>query len=247
VILGGFRWRLSEGSPVKLPQGNLIVDRIAELGEAELLRNATVEHLRAAEITTVGRRTMATVDLPVTALMSVFGLLDDGSTSELASVGPEGFVEIDAALRTTVARRSAVCLFEGDVVRLPLADFQRAILASEHFAHLVYFAVRTRVFITEQIEMCNARHSVGERLSRWILLACLRSGAVELPITHEQLASVLGVRRATISVAIAALEQDGVISAKRGMVLIADRERLEATTCECWHVCHEVMRESAAP
>lgn len=69
---------------------------------------------------------MHNVDFPRTALMSVTTSLRDGTTCEVATVGSEAFVEIDAALEGTIAFRSASCQFSGDVARLRLGIQSRS-------------------------------------------------------------------------------------------------------------------------
>ena len=223
-----------------LPPGNFIVDVVAAR-EPAILRNAKVVSLERAETTTLRDGLMTTVDFPVTALMSIIGILEDGGTCEIASVGTDAFVEIDAALRTTTAKRTSLCSFGGDVVRMPLPDFQAALVSSALFADLVYHAVRARVFVTEQLEMCNAKHTVGERLARWFLLASLRLNRNEFSVTHDFLSSIMGTRRASVSAATAALEARGGIYHARKLVMIKDRTRLESDACECYAACADAI------
>lgn len=227
-----------------VPKGNKIIDALRRHGATELFSNARVVTLERAQMTTVLAQPMETVDFPLTALMSIAGSLEDGTTCELAGVGTEAFVEIDAALRTTVAKRTATCLFAGDVVRVPLKGFQEELLRSPFFADLVYHAIRARVFITEQIEICNARHTVTQRLARWLLLAGFRAGRSDFPVSHESLGAILGTRRASISEATSVLEAREAIDSKRTVVVIRDTERLQETACECYAVCVDAIEES---
>ena len=208
--------------------------------------NARAVHLDRAEITIEHDRVMTTVDFPVTAMLSVIGSVEDGATCELAGVGSEGFVEIDAAFRTNVAKRSAICLFEGEVVRMPLDDFQRGLAVDAEFARRVYAAVRARVYVTEQLQLCNVRHPVERRLARWFALARVRSARDEFPVTHEFLASILGVRRAGVSEATTALEARGALGHRRGTIAVADAHALEQAACECFTACRNAIEESFA-
>jgi hypothetical protein len=190
---------------------------------------------------------MANVDFPVSALMSVMGLLQSGVTYEVASVGGEGFVEVDAALESDIALRSASCQFPGDVVRMSLGNFQHALTWSRAFAVGVRRAVRARIFITEQTQICNLRHTVPQRLSRWLLVASERLAREEFSVTHEFLATILGVRRAGVTIALAQLQSDGAIAQRRGIIAIRSADRLAEITCECYAECRAAIDESLGP
>jgi hypothetical protein len=232
---------------VRLPSGNRIIDALQEHAASPLLERATVETLAREEWTTRENHVMQTVDFPVSALLSVVARLEDGSTAEVASVGNDGFVEIDAALRNRVAKRSSICLFPGDVIRLRVADFQHALRESSVFSDHVYHAVRGRVFITEQLAACGLRHDTGKRLARWLLLVSEQINSDVIFQTHEQLGAALGVRRASVTVEASQLQAIGAISYRRGLVKIENREALAERSCECYRLCHRALGETFEP
>ncbi len=200
--------------------------------------------LERGDRTAVEGRVMNNVDFPVSALMSVMGLLQNGVDYEVASVGTEGFVEVDAALESDVALRGASCQFPGDVVRMSLHDFQSALSWSRAFAFGVRRAVRARIFINEQTQICNLRHTVPQRLSRWLLVASERLALEEFSVTHEFLATILGVRRAGVTIALAQLQAAGAIQQRRGIIAIRDAARLAEITCECYAECRAAITRS---
>lgn len=61
-----------------------------------------------------------------------------------------------------------------------------------------------------------------------------RPQSKELALTHEFIASMLGIRRAGITETACLLKNAGLISYTRGNVTIVDREGLEALSCECY-------------
>ena len=77
--------------------------------------------------------------------------------------------------------------------------------------------------------LSNGTASIEERLARWLLMAHDRLNDDTIPLTHEFLSLMLGVRRAGVTVALNALERKGVISLTRGQILITDREGLKAS------------------
>ncbi|MCC6492965.1 MAG: Crp/Fnr family transcriptional regulator [Pirellulales bacterium] len=83
---------------------------------------------------------------------------------------------------------------------------------------------------------CNGLHSVQHRCCRWLLMSRDRVGSEELEITHEALALMLGVRRASVSEVLRPLQQQGLVRYSRGKITILDRPGLEAGACECYRI-----------
>ena len=73
---------------------------------------------------------------------------------------------------------------------------------------------------TTKTAVANGRSKIEERLAD-------RVGSPELPLTHEFLAIMLGVRRPGVTVAVQHLEREGVIARRRGRIVICNREKLE--------------------
>jgi len=88
---------------------------------------------------------------------------------------------------------------------------------------------------TAQSLACNRMHSLDQRCARWLLMTHDRvNGADTFDLKHEFLAVMLGVRRATVSVAAEALQKAGTIRYSRGKMTIVNRAGLEAASCECY-------------
>jgi CRP-like cAMP-binding protein len=76
----------------------------------------------------------------------------------------------------------------------------------------------------------NGRSKIEERLARWLLMAHDRTDGDVLPITHEFLSVMLGVRRPSVTHAVHLLERTGLIQADRGIITVVDREGLEESS-----------------
>ena len=87
-----------------------------------------------------------------------------------------------------------------------------------------------------QRAVCNARHTVLERLACWLLMVHDRVGGDNLRLTQEAIASRLGARRAGITVAAGMLQSIRAIEYRRGQLHIRDRAGLEQAVCECYKV-----------
>jgi CRP-like cAMP-binding protein len=208
-------------------------DRIASMVEVIVLERQQHTNFSAAE--------MRTVDFPIDAVMSVVAALSNGSTVEVATVGCEGFVEVDAALASRVAHRTSFCQVPGHVARMPIEAFQAELDANAEFKTLVLRSVRARTFMTEQLATCNLKHTVIERFARWLLMTRDRLKSGEFRVTHEFLAMMLGARRAGVSQAAATLQAGGCIAYRRGLIEILDDRRLSARACECYAAEREAI------
>jgi CRP-like cAMP-binding protein len=87
-----------------------------------------------------------------------------------------------------------------------------------------------------QLSLCNAKHDISQRLARWLLLAHERVDGDELPVTHELLASMLGVRRPGVSESLAGLEASGILAKSRGVLKIVDADALKRQACGCYRI-----------
>ena len=64
----------------------------------------------------------------------------------------------------------------------------------------------------------------------------LRAGTDRLPLTHEFIAMMMGVRRAGITVVAQSLKSARLNRSVHGCITIADREGLAVAACECYEV-----------
>jgi hypothetical protein len=108
------------------------------------------------------------------------------------------------------------------------------------FQRLILRYVQTLFMEVTQTSMCNGRHSVEQRLSRWLLGTLDRGVARELIATHERLGEILGVRRESVTAAAGALQEYGAIRYCRGRLNVLDRHLLEPRACECYAVVRQL-------
>jgi hypothetical protein len=94
---------------------------------------------------------------------------------------------------------------------------------------------------------CNGLHSAEERCCRWLLMTHDRIGADEFPLTHEFLATMLGVRRPTVTLVMAELNRAGILSHVRGRMRITDRRGLENASCECYRQIKAMFQRLRTP
>src|SRR5438477_12215525 len=96
----------------------------------------------------------------------------------------------------------------------------------------------TQALITQmsQTAACNRHHSVEQQLCRWLLLTLDRLPGGDFVMTQELVASMLGVRRESVTEAAGNLQRAGFISYRRGHIAVVERPGLEKHACECYAV-----------
>jgi CRP-like cAMP-binding protein len=87
-----------------------------------------------------------------------------------------------------------------------------------------------------QCILCARLHPAEERMARWLLMCQERVNQNTFPLTHEFLAQLVGVRRATVTLAAGALQRAGLALFRRGLVTIPDPRALSEAACECYPV-----------
>jgi CRP-like cAMP-binding protein len=96
----------------------------------------------------------------------------------------------------------------------------------------------TQVIIAQlmQSTACNVKHDVAQRCARWLLMTHDRMQKRDFNLSHAFLAIMLGVRRPTVSVAAATLQEAGLIRYTHGRIRVLNRKGLEAASCECYAI-----------
>ncbi len=118
----------------------------------------------------------------------------------------------------------------GSGQRMSADSPREAIAASSSLQQVLLRYAHAFLMQTTQTALANGRSKIEERLARWLLLAADRVDGNELPLTHEFLAIMLGVRRSGVTVALQALERTGIIAHRRGVIAILDRDALANST-----------------
>jgi CRP-like cAMP-binding protein len=115
----------------------------------------------------------------------------------------------------------------------------RAIKDEFKSAPVLHLLLRyTQALITQmaQTAVCNRHHSLDQQLCRWLLLSLDRLPGMELLMTQELIANMLGVRREGVTESALNLQHAGLIRYARGRITVLDRPGLERRTCECYAV-----------
>ena len=180
---------------------------------------------------------------PTSAIVSLHYVTESGESAETAGVGNEGVVGIALFMGGNTTSSSAVVQTSGHGYRLEgrllKEEFDRGGFAQRLLLRYTQ-AVMTQM---SQTAACYRHHSIEQQLCRWLLLAVDRSPTLELVMTQELIANMLGVRREGITAAAGRLQEAGFIRYRRGHIAVVDRAGLMTRSCECYGVVkNEVER-----
>jgi CRP-like cAMP-binding protein len=171
-----------------------------------------------------------------TGLISTDAMTDKGETVEVGLIGREGFSGLPALLDQPQMSHVVVMQGIGEGLRIRSSIVREQFLKGGVLQQLVHSFAYLQLVQTTQSVLCNRMHSVDERLARWLLSSADRMESDSLNLTQEFLAQMLGAQRSTVTVAAGAMQRDGLIGYSRGKIQLLDREKLEATTCECYGI-----------
>jgi CRP-like cAMP-binding protein len=223
--------------------GNKILTTLPQEELTNLRRYLEDVHFEKGEVVYMTGDRIQYAYFPVEGLFSLVSNTENGSTAEIAMVGKEGLVghpvilkhgmtpyEVSAQVSTHALRIRAEILEE---------EFQKGGVLQE----LVLRYLNLLIAQMSQLSVCNRFHVLEKALSRWLLIAQDLVNSQTLNLTHQSISQALGVPRTGVTMAAGALQRAGLIRYSRGNIVILDRTRLEASSCECYRIIHNETQQ----
>ena len=181
------------------------------------------------------------VFFPTTSIVSLLYTMENGSSAEMGLTGNDGVVGIALFMGGGTMPNRAVVQSAGGAFKMKAKVLQTEFAQGGTFQRLLLRYTQALITQISQTAVCNRLHSVEQQLCRWLLLSHDRLNTDELVMTQELIADMLGVRREGVTVAAGRLQDDGAISYVRGRIQILNRDKLEATVCECYRVVKDEL------
>jgi CRP-like cAMP-binding protein len=212
---------------------------LASISESEWLRwqaHLKLVELQSEQVLFESGDKLHHIYFPTNAIVSLLHILEDGGSTEIAMTGREGMVGISAFMGSNSTPCRAVVQQPGwaykAASRFVLQEFETVPMVMKLMLRF------TQALITQmsQVAVCNRHHDIEQQLSRWLLLNFDRVDGEVLTITHEKIASLLGVRREGVTRAACLLQALSLIDYKRGHMHLINREGLKAKACACYEV-----------
>lgn len=232
-------WRYAGASEFAVT-GNRFLDALAPHVAQRCLVNAEQRsHLPGDIIVHRGDR-IDDLQFPISGAISEIEEGLDGGSTEVTAIGSEGFCGVEALLDVPLCPFLRVVEVKMTAIVIPLGALLEQRDRSPDFHRLVHRYAAARLHGAGISVGCNARHDVRSRLARWLLRLNDRAQDVAFELTHETISRMLGVRRATVTRAVAELVSLGAIESGRNAVRIVDRSQLEAACCSCYREAREL-------
>ncbi|MBC7377794.1 MAG: Crp/Fnr family transcriptional regulator [Burkholderiaceae bacterium] len=180
--------------------------------------------------------TLSHVYFPVTSIVSLLYVMENGASAEIAVVGKEGLVGISLFMGGESTPSRAVVQSAGYGYRLKAQIMKDEFNRAGPVLHLLLRYTQALITQMSQTAVCNRHHTLDQQLCRWLLLSMDRLDSNELIMTQELIANMLGVRREGVTEAALKLQNLGYIRYSRGHITVLNRPGLQARTCECYAV-----------
>ena len=179
------------------------------------------------------------VYFPNTSLISIVNTLNNGGTTEVSVVGGTGFLGLPAILGSGHSKNRAVVQIADGAIKISAEILKQEFDRGGELQKVLLRYTETRLDEVTQLAVCNAHHTIEERLARWLLITSDLTQSDELALTQEFLGDMLGVRRSGVTLAAQLLQRAEIINYRRGKITILNREALEDTSCECYELFHD--------
>jgi CRP-like cAMP-binding protein len=218
--------------------GNSLLARFPPQLRAQILSCGERTQLRHHQVLCAPDTSLHSVYFPLRCLISLVTTLRDGKTVETMTIDSEGMLGAPAVLAGVAPAAEAVVQVPGPALRVSVTRLREVIGTSQEARDLLmrysFFIVR---YMAQQAS-CNALHRLEQRCCRWLLASSDKLRTDVLPLTHEYLALILGVRRPALTSTLLQLQKAGLLRQKHGRVELVDRAALKPRACECY----ELMR-----
>jgi CRP-like cAMP-binding protein len=225
---------------------NLILRQVGGARLREIRRSERV-HLAQHQVLGLPGKPAHAVYFPLDCLLSAAKTLHNGETVEVTTIGYEGVSGIAELLGRNTSGCSVATVVAGAAVRVDADALREAIAVDKRLQDALLQHLAASLRRMAQAVACNRLHTIEQRCARWLLESSERARSVLLPLTHEQLALILGVRRPGLTACLGRLHALGLIRQHRGCMTIVDRNALAVVACECYGTLHRDAGDDAVP
>jgi CRP-like cAMP-binding protein len=181
------------------------------------------------------------VYFPTTMLVALLVALEDGETVEFGLIGREGMVNLPVFWGAETMGYGAMVLQSGTTLRMRADVFRHEARNTDSLLKSLFLFTDFTFTCAAQRAACNCRHSTTERVASWLLVMCDYLGFKKLVVTHELIAEMLGVRRASVTQALNEFKHHGMLISGRGHIEIIGPEKLASLACECSQVIKKAL------
>ncbi|ADV84874.1 Crp/Fnr family transcriptional regulator [Terriglobus saanensis] len=160
----------------------------------------------------------------------------DGSEAEVSMFGYESVIGVSALMGTKRSLNRIYMQIEGRGFSCPTDFARKEFSLGGEFQRLCLRYVQVQLTQLAQSAGCGVKHTVDQRLARWLLITSDRARSDNLKFSQEFLGSMLGSKRTSVSLAAHKFKLAGLVDYRHGMIQLLDKPRLQQRACECYAV-----------
>lgn len=213
---------------------NLLIKSLPRQARQPLLKICQPVDLRFADVLSEEGLISSAVYFPISGIISLVAPVNGHSGPEIGMVGREGMLGVQTVLGQTRSPVRAIVQGAGTALQVSVPLFRQELLTSPALQRCLQRYAYVSLAQVAASAACLRYHQIAPRLARWLLMSQDRARADSLHVTHEFLAGMLGVRRASVTLAADQLRRTGAISYRRGVIKVLERQALVACACSCY-------------
>ncbi|MEP6831358.1 MAG: Crp/Fnr family transcriptional regulator [Rhizomicrobium sp.] len=218
---------MNDAMPSRADVRNRLLNKLSASDFALLAPHLEMVSLKERQVVEVPNKPITHVYFVETGVVSVVAVNVEDHRIEVGVIGKEGMSGVPLIFGDDRAQHSAYMQIGGNGRRMTAAAFLEAMKQSVTLRALMMKSAQAFMIQTAHTALANGRAKLEERLARWLLMAHDRLDSDAVPLTHEFLAVMLGVRRAGVTVALHSFERRGLIATRRGQLTLINRAGIE--------------------
>ncbi len=222
--------------PIEDAARNRIIAALPEMECQLILKHVTPVRLQFNQVIYEAGEKIEHMYFPLDSVISALTILQDGATVETYMTGKEGLVGLLGAMDGSESLFWLSVAVPGMALKVSTRVLTEGFRRNDEIQGALMRWTHSLLKQISQRAVCNARHTLIDRLSCWLLMMHDRAGVDDLPLTQEVMAGKLGARRAGVSLAANFLQRVGGIEYQHGRMHVRDRQPIERMACECYEV-----------
>jgi len=219
---------------------NLLLQRLPQTVRDRMSGELVCVSLQRGEILHKPGEIIRHLYFPTTCMISVTVTMRDGRTVEAGAIGSREVAGINAFMGgREITQTEYIVQLPGEAIKIGADPMKVEFNRNTEMRDVMLRYTQAFMAQISQNVACNRLHEIDQRFARWLLEVRDRVHADEFPLTHEFMAEMLGVRRASVTDAATKLKNAGVIKSRPGQLRIKNIRALEKLSCECYFSLQE--------
>ena len=228
----------SENAPLTV---NRLVAALPEVERELLASHASLVELPRKRVLYDANQPIEAVYFLVDGIASVLSVMSDGTAVETATIGREGMIGMALFHGVDVTAEQAMMQVSGRGYRVEAQTFRDLLPEMPALTKLLHRFSVVMFTLAAQNSGCNRKHSIEQRCCRWLLMVYSRLDRNNFDLTHDFIAQMLGVRRASVTETLGLFEKRRLIEMGRGRITVTDPQGLEGCCCECHSIIQSTV------